>query len=350
MSYYIFGPIKVAKVGNSEEFEQILDDPWLKSKTIIVKPNWVNIEPGGFTDARSMRMLFEALDSKIVVTESYSFSRIIDPWEQKVSIPGMDKVVDWSWFLKGDGWNWLMENPGWDWFRNAGQWDLLRKADKHFRDEFGFTDLFQEFDVDYVNVTEEAWNGRITEPAKVRNAVEQRYSAVEFEELYGMVPESLYKLRSSTFISFARLKQYVTFTLKNMFGMIIDPVQPRWHGKKDVSIVSNIVDINKVYGALFNMYGICESIHQTAVPDPKGEYKALNVGNYSLIDGLGVVTVGRDLVSLDSILSGLTKNWIIGYEDLYNRSIERAMEQGLGRIDNGAINDARKNIGNWFTF
>jgi len=46
------------------------------------------------------------------------------------------------------------------------------------------------------------------------------------EELNSMMPKKLYDLRGSTFISFAKLKHYPTFTIKNLFGMIPDPLRP----------------------------------------------------------------------------------------------------------------------------
>jgi hypothetical protein len=62
------------------------------------------------------------------------------------------------WLNKGAGWRWLIENPDWGWFRDSGHWDHIKKEEKVFLDENGFMDLFQEFDVSYVNVTDEVWS------------------------------------------------------------------------------------------------------------------------------------------------------------------------------------------------
>ncbi len=70
-----FGGTTFAKVADSGDLREALDDPWMESETVIVKPNWVAVEPGGFTDAEIMRTLFEALDSRIVVTESLHLGR-----------------------------------------------------------------------------------------------------------------------------------------------------------------------------------------------------------------------------------------------------------------------------------
>ena len=70
-----FGQTTMAKVSDSDELRQVLVDPWLESETIIVKPNWVSREPTDFTDSEALRVLFEALDSRIVVTESHMLAR-----------------------------------------------------------------------------------------------------------------------------------------------------------------------------------------------------------------------------------------------------------------------------------
>ena len=70
------------------------------------------------------------------------------------------------------------------------------------------------------------WNGRIAAPTIVKQLVESRYSPAQCEKLFGVVPKALYDLRGSTFISFARFKMYASFTIKNLFGLIPDPLRP----------------------------------------------------------------------------------------------------------------------------
>jgi len=88
----------------------------------------------------------------------------------------------------------------------------------------------------------------------VKGIVESRFAPVQEGRLYGMVPRRLYELRGSKFISLARMKQYTTFTLKNLFGMIVDPMRPWWHSRNNSRIARSIVDVNKVYVSLFNVY------------------------------------------------------------------------------------------------
>jgi hypothetical protein len=70
-----FGSTTIAKLSNPNQLKQILDDPWLKFKTIVIKPNFGNSVPGRYMDSESLRALLETLDSHIVVTEGHSVPR-----------------------------------------------------------------------------------------------------------------------------------------------------------------------------------------------------------------------------------------------------------------------------------
>jgi hypothetical protein len=320
----------------------MLIDPWLESETIIVKPNWVTNEAADFTESETLRMLFEALDSRVVVTESLNIARSLNLLEAGMSFTVGDEEVDWRWLLKGEGWNWLIENPDWDWFKNGGHWDQIRKEDKAFLDENGFTDLFEEFDVEYVNVTEEVWSGRIADPAEVKKSVESRFKPVHTEKLYGMVPEKLYELRGSTFMSFAKLKHYATFTMKNLFGMIPDPHRAWWHGPKNSRIAESIVDVNKVYRSLFNVYGLCEALNFTAVPNAEGRFEGIFGGRYDIVEGLGVVAFGRDLLSIDAVLCNLAERSRL--RKTIDRTIKMAEEE-FGPYDRKVLRDIKTKVG-----
>lgn len=354
--HHKFGQTTIAKVNSSDELRKILVDPWLESETIIIKPNWVSNEPADFTDAETLRMIFEALDdSHIVITESNNVLRIryqrraLNLLEEGMSFTVGDKEVNWKWLLKGEGWKWLVENSDWDWFKESKHWEQLKKEDKIFLDEYGFTDLFKEFGVTYVNVTDEVWSGRTADPTEVKRAVESRFKPVNIDKLYSMVPKKLFDLRGSTFISFAKLKQYASFTIKNLFGMIPDPVRPWWHGPQNSAIAKSIVDINKVYHSLFNVYGICESLSATAVIHSEGKFEGMYSGRYNVEDGLGVVAFGRDLVSLDAILLNLTDKWIKQDAEVNRAPIHLAEEEKLGVYDREAINESKMKVGDWLS-
>ncbi|MFX0202850.1 MAG: DUF362 domain-containing protein, partial [Candidatus Hodarchaeota archaeon] len=316
------------------------------SETIIIKPNWVTNEPANFTDSKTLRTMLEALDSRIVVTESHILLRRA---REGMSFTVGGKEVNWKWLLMGEGWNWLITNPDWDWFKKSGHWDRIKKEDKAFLDENGFTDLFKEFNVSYINVTDEVWSGRIADPTVVKKAVETHFKPVQTDKLYSMVPKKLYDLRGSTFISLAKLKMYASFTLKNLFGMIPDPARPWWHGPKGSRIVMSIVDINKVYHSLFNVYGICEALNTMSFPHPEGKFLLLLPRmKYNIVEGLGVVAFGRDLVSLDAILLNLTDQWILQVPEHNRMPIDMAEEE-FGAYDREAFKESKIKVGNWLS-
>ena len=344
--HHKFGQITIAKVSNSDELKQIMSDPWLESETIIIKPNWVSTAPAAFIDSETLRTILEALDAHIVITESHTHS--FNHPEDKSSIFIGDKEVNLEWFLKGDGWNWLIENPDWNWFKKGGYWDQLKKKDKDFLDEFGFTDLFKEFDVTYINVTDEVWNERIANPIEVKMLVESHFKPVKIDKLYSMIPKKLYNLRGSTFISFAKLKHYGSFTIKNIFGMIPDPLRPWWHGLNGSRIGSSIIDINKIYHSLFNVYGICEALNATSFPHPEGKFEDTFMGKYDIRENLGVIAFGRHLVSLDAILLSLTDQWIKQVEEVNRAPINMAQEE-FGAYDREFLNESKLKVGNWLS-
>ncbi|MDH5704040.1 MAG: DUF362 domain-containing protein [Aigarchaeota archaeon] len=350
-----FGPTTISKLSDPHELKELLVDPWLKSETVIIKPNLVASVPGAATHPQALRVLLEALDSHIIVTESHAVTRSMklansDKWsdapaEDGVSITIKGKKVNWIWLLVSDeGWRWLLRKPDWDWFREGGYWDQIKKEEKAFLDSRGYTDLFKEFDVEYVNITDEVWSGRVADPAEVKQAVESRYKPAFTEKLYGFVPKKLYDLRGSTFISYAKMQPYNSFTLKNMFGLIPDPLRAWWHGYKHAKLGKSIVDINKVYKSLFNVYGICETLYASPIVDQLGEFLEPTGKRYNVVENLGVVAFGRDLVSLDAIfcnLAGFDMNEFGGYLD--------KAEEVFGAYDREALRESKSKVGGWLS-
>ena len=282
-----FGSTTIAKVRDSKELRQVLIDPLLDAKTIIIKPNWVSTDPADFTDAATLRMLFEVFDTRVIIVESYCLPRSMNLLKDGMTFFVGNEEVNWRWLLKGRGWQWLIKNEDWDWFKDNGHWDHLRKEDQAFLDEYGFTDLFEEFSVTYINVTEEVWSGRVAQPSEVKRLVESQFSPVHINKMYNLVPHKLYDLKGSTFISLAKLKMYASFTMKNLFGMIPDPLRPWWHGRSNSMIAQSILDVNKIYHALFDMFGICEAVNKLGYTDPQGLYEGIYTGKYNIVEGLG---------------------------------------------------------------
>jgi uncharacterized protein (DUF362 family) len=344
------GHSTLAKVTKSAELRSLLKESLPESETIIIKPNWVSQDLAAFTDAHCLSMILESLDSKVIVTESHMIARaprFTEDGGMPFTVDGKD--ANWRWLAAGEGWKWLIENPDLEWFRNGGHWDAIKEEDKTFLDEQGFSDLFNEFDVEYLNVTDEVWSGRTAEPSEVKQLVESRYGSLEVEEIYHIIPKRFLDLRGSTFISLARVKLYATFTLKNMFGMLPEPARSWWHGKGESRFIDSFIGINKVYHSLFNMFGICEAFTSLSVPDDNGDYDMIMPPmRFNVLEGQGFVAFGKDLVELDTILLGLTKPYILQDEKSNVEPIIRA-QQVFGRVDDELVRSAKQEAVDWIT-
>ena len=327
-----FGPVVVDRIRSSADLRRLLPHILLESDIFIVKPTWYSPHLGNFTDAETLRLLIEALDGRVVVTESYTLDR--QDGTMKFAVDG--KEVDWIWVLK---------HQGWDWIRREGRWDELRRQDKWFLDEYGFTDLFKERGVEYINVSEEVWQGRTADAGAVKEAVKAPFTRVFRDVLYSSVPERLYELRGAPLISFGKVKgiqgTYPSLTMKNLFGLIPDPNRAWWHGPNDKWLGGSIVDINKVYSSLFNVYGICEALRYATVSHPEGEVK-VPWGSYNLVRDPGIVTLGQPLIYVDAVLCGL-----IGV-DPEKVSYLRLGEEAFGRYERRWLEEAKAATSDWF--
>ena len=141
------GAVTLAKIENSKDIGKLLQ-PYLEdSEKVIIKPNFVERIPAVYTTPESLRRLFEALDQKIIVTEGHQIIRVMVPEEKGLEFEADSHTVDWLW-LKTDGWGWMIRNPDWSWFIDGPHWAYLKKQDQKFLDELGYSDLFNEFDVE----------------------------------------------------------------------------------------------------------------------------------------------------------------------------------------------------------
>ncbi len=327
-----FGDVTISRARTSADLKQHLVDPILESDVLIVKPNWFAPHPANFTDADALRMLLEVVDSRVVVTEAYTLER--QDGSMRFTVDGEE--VDWRWILK---------HPDWGWAKEQRRWEEIRSQDHWFLDKHGFSDLFKEFGVEYVNVTEEVWRDRTANPKAVRKAVEERFAPAFTDQIYGFLPSRLYDLRGSTMISLGKVKgiggAYPSLTVKNMFGLIPDPLRTWWHGPDDSRLASSIVDISKVYAAFFSLYGICEAFKEATVSNPEGEVK-VSWGRYDVVRDLGVVALGPNLVSLDAVLCGL-----IGV-DPEKVSYLQEGEKAFGEYDRSHVEEARAMSDEWF--
>ncbi len=95
--------------------------------------------------------------------------------------------------------------------------------------------------------------------------------------------------------------------------------------------------------SLFKVYGICEALRTTAVPDPTGEH-GVGAFKYGVVNDLGVVAFGRDQVSLSAVLCGLLRF------DIKDAAQLEAAEEAFGAYDRGHVEEARAATPEWFPF
>ena len=142
---------------------------------------------------------------------------------------------------------------------------------------------------------------------------------------------------------------YASYTMKNLFGMIPDPLRPYWHGNNHSTIVQSIIDVNKVYHSLFNIIGICEALFTLPFIHPEGKYEGIYSGKYNISEGSGFVAIGRNLAALDALLLQLTDPSIRTIAEINTAPIARAEDELGLDIHKEFFEDAKMKVGKWIT-
>ena len=188
--------------------------------------------------------------------------------------------------------------------------DLFEEMFDEFdrREPNGVGDLLREHGADYVNVTEEVWAGRTVDPGEVKERVEERQGPVGEEKLYGFMPKALMAYEGAPLVSLGKVKgiggTFPSLALKNLFGLIPDPLRSWWHGPGDARLGESIVDIARVYASYFPLYGVCEAFREATAMSPEGEVK-VEWGRYDVVKDLGFASLGGNLMNLDAVTSAI---------------------------------------------
>ena len=221
--------VVVGKLRSKKDFYHFLRELDVKSVIFVVKPNWSNAHT--FTSAETLDKLFSTLQGRIKVIEGYS------AWRNELNTgPEPRDVITPS---------------------NAkAKWQWIKEQDKWFLKYSGIDEILAKHDVEYINVTEEIWSTRTLDPNEVREFVDNKYGILVSQEMYSFVPTKIYELRDSVLISLNnswRIREKISLSTKNLFGLIPDPARyGKWHGKNDSHLSRSIVDINKIYRSLFS--------------------------------------------------------------------------------------------------
>ena len=280
------GNVVFEKVRTFEEFRKFINQLDIKGTTFIIKPNWVEPTKGQYTEPKPLQWLFDCLKGKKVIIESHT------AWRNKVLLETGEMVVS---------------------EKNVEEKkDFLRENDKWFLESTGLFDLLKKYNVEYVNITEEVWKKETVDPKIIQDIVEKKFPPVQHKELYGVIPKKLFELREkAVFIDFAKIKTdedfAMTLSTKNLFGLIPDPKRsPKYHDHDRKILPYAILDMNKIYRALFESVFINEGIF-TAIDGPsptKGRLK----------ENLNLVVGGKNSVEVDLVtakLVGISTNDIL---------------------------------------
>ncbi len=221
--------VVVGKVGNAKDFRRFLMKLDVRGVVFVVKPNWSNAHT--FTSAETLDWLFSALEGRVKVIEGYT------AWRNELNTgPEPQEVI----------------TP-----RNAkAKWKWIKEQDKWFLGFSGIDKILANHDVEYINVTEEVWSMRNLDADEIREFVDNKYGVLISQEMYGFVPAKIFGLKGSSFISLnnsRRIRERISLSTKNLFGLIPDPARyEKWHGKSDSRLSQSIVDINKIYRSIFS--------------------------------------------------------------------------------------------------
>jgi len=238
------GSTTLAKITSQKEMDEFVKTFNLSSKQLIVKPNWVQPRMGTYTDAKVLEMFLSAVKKPVIILESYTFWR-----NDRYAVGGGDYFSSKEATLT----------------TGKKYWEHYRKMDKWFLQATGIGEVLKKHKTEYLNITNEVWLRKVVNPNIIKKITESNFKPVHFQEIYSYIPQKLYELSGSDFISFSKAKREIeysyTLSTKNMFGLIPDPTRyPKFHGINDTLLSQSIADINKVYRSLFNCQFIAEGV------------------------------------------------------------------------------------------
>ncbi len=268
-------------VKSADDFRELLAPLKITGETIVIKPNWFSTHRGNFTEAEVLSAVLSALpaDTYKLVVEGYSGFR--NDGSRRINLK--DQRSDWEW---------------------------IREQDEWFRETFGITEVLAEHGAKYLSVTEEVWSGRTAPADEVSALVEKKTSSkkkaepIAHTELYEQVPMRLWELAGATLISLTKIKGGLSLSLKNLFGMVPEPLRLSYHGEDSADLPQSIADIARIYLSIFNVVGVCEAVFSTAVYNEKGALTT-DWGNYDLVESAGIACAGRDPLTLDAAVSAI---------------------------------------------
>lgn len=238
-----FGHTLFTSEGNERFFKEMLSRINLKPP-VIIKPNWSSSRI--YTEARILDWILSSIKDEVIVVESYAM------WRNEI-------------FLDP---NQIRDNNFLELLRKQKKEDL-RENDKWFLKFSEIQEVLDKHNVEYLNISEELWADRICNSKLVENEVENQFSSLSDEIPPIPVPTSIFDMKGGTILNLAKPKRtlkdnFVSLSLKNMFGMIPTPWRRKYHGANEELLTQSIIDINKIYHSLFDVVNIIEGVFTTS--------------------------------------------------------------------------------------
>jgi sirohydrochlorin ferrochelatase len=257
----------IAQTPDRESLAQILNQilPARTPDRILVKVTWHGYATGTYTDPAALDLLLSALPCPAVILESHTSSRNLER-----------APFDWEKDAR--------QNRGW-----------IRQQEAEYLRRTGLCEVLTRHGAQYVNVTEAFWDEDCFTIADL---------PLHHPELAAFVPNALLPYRGCPLISFAKFKGPTRLAISNLFGLIPEPLRSTWHGPNITYFAQVCCDLAKLYGSLFDLYGINEALFSAVRWNRQGLYRS-RWGNYDLISNTGIVTASRGLVAADILASRL---------------------------------------------
>jgi hypothetical protein len=233
-----------------------------------VKVTWHGYAAGTYTDPAALDLLLGALPAPAIVLEGHTSSR---------NLGGAD--FDWETEAK--------QNRAW-----------VRQQEAEYLRRTGLQEVLARRGAQYVNVTEEFWDEDYEgDPTK-------------------FVPRVLQEFSGCPMLSFAKFKGPTRLGISNLFGLIPLPLRSAWHGPNITWFARACCEMAKLYGGLFDLSGMVESLYSAVRWNRQGLYRS-RWGNYDLIRDAGYITASKGLVAAD-ILAARLQGQDVGRSAFYD--------------------------------
>jgi hypothetical protein len=269
-----YGDGVIADLVDPSELPALVGAFGITAGPVFVKVTWHGYAPGTYTEPRALDALLRALPRPVFVVEGHTASRN----------------------RGGADWDWETES------RDHRAW--IAAEDREYLRRTGLEQVLAENGASYLNVTEAWWDGACAPSADVQAELERAGVRLHHPELADHVPAELFAHRGAPFLSFARFKGPTRLCLANGFGLIPVPLRTAWHGPNVTSFARVCCDLARLYGTLFELFGVAESLDVAVRWDREGAYRS-RWGNYDLVRRPGVVCMSRGVATADVLASRL---------------------------------------------